>query len=103
MHHAPSGDLSHFAPEVVAGGTDWHRATDELYSLLQQSGFLDRRLRLIDFKRMAVTIDGPARAPALVAPSGRSPHPIPAEPAGFAYACCPDSLPVARRKDPFGD
>ena len=51
-YNAPSGDLSVFAPEVIANAIEWDREPQELFSLLQGAGFIDANRRFVNLQAM---------------------------------------------------
>ena len=50
--HAPTGDLSSFAPQVLADAVDWEGDAPLMLHLLQDAGFLNAKMQFVGISRM---------------------------------------------------
>ena len=59
--NAPSGNLSAFAPNVIANAITWEHDPALLIELLQESSFLNRKMEIIGFRRILDAEKGPLK------------------------------------------
>ena len=56
-HHAPKGDLSPFAPSVIANAIEWTGAPETLVAIMMECGFFSADMQIVGDRQMMDTYD----------------------------------------------